>query len=258
MPSPPSDSSRCRTPGSASPDQVATPVSVVAGCSTHQWAASRSLSRSAARASTSSPPAGPGAGRGRGPRPPPAVPSRPLRAWDKSTSDHRQSGPENRVVERVWGNPKVKISEGVWASRRAGRPRPVRRAGRDEPASREPGADRNPRRTRPRSCQRPRPPTSRRPGSDPNPRRTRPRSRQGRDHPRCRGPPAGVSRLGAGAPRTSTTGARPRAGRRGPEPRRTRPRGCQDRDHRSARATRTTTTRDAREASASARSGNWQ
>ncbi len=50
VPAPPRDSSWCSTPGRASPAQVATPVSAVAGCSTHHWPASRSLPRSSARA----------------------------------------------------------------------------------------------------------------------------------------------------------------------------------------------------------------
>ena len=50
VPSPPSDSSTFSTPGRESPAQVATPVSAVAGCSTHHCAASRSLDRSASRA----------------------------------------------------------------------------------------------------------------------------------------------------------------------------------------------------------------
>ena len=110
---------------------------------------------------SSSPRAGRGASRRRGPRPPPAVPSRPLRAWINPSTGHRQSGPGNRVVERVWGNPKVKLSSGRCP--RAGQRPQLRRTCPGSREDREPGSDRSPRRTCPRSCEGPQPPTSRRP-----------------------------------------------------------------------------------------------
>ena len=53
VPSPPSVSSHWRNPGNPAWPHTATPVSTVAGCSTHHCAASRSLRRSATRAAVS-------------------------------------------------------------------------------------------------------------------------------------------------------------------------------------------------------------
>ena len=208
------------TPGRASPAQVATPVSAVAGCSTHHWAASRSLPRSAARASSL------------------RCSSSARRPVGVEVLDHDRlsccigfehvsihaAATDSRAPERVGsgvlGKSKVKLSAGrsvVAALPRLRGSRHARwrslldqRCAPDHRRAGEPGSGRKPRRTSPRSCRGPQPPTSRR-------------------------PPAGVSRRSAlGASHLDQRWARPplaASRERGRKPRRTSPRSCHHRNH---------------------------
>ena len=132
-------------------------MSAVAGCSTHHCAASRSLPRSSARAPSffcSSRARSQSASRSSTTTGCPIASTSNIRSI--SSSGRRQSGPENRVVERVWGNRKVKNfrSSGVVSTASSTRPGrgPASRDGRPQPTA-YPS----------RSCEGPRPPTGRRP-----------------------------------------------------------------------------------------------